>query len=150
MDSGEIFVSFYNGEVRILDRAGNQLKNIYSALRFSRPCYISVPNPGMLCVSEHTADTVRFLNNGKEVYSYHYSGLRHPFGMYIDGGENIFICGYDSHSVHVIDSNGKHKKVFLTANDWLNMPYSISFRSSDNTFVVGGRLGRNLLVFKLG
>ena len=149
VDGGSIFVSFLNGEVRILDRAGNQLKNIYSSLKFSLPYYISVPWPGMLCVSDHAAHTIRMLNNGKEVYSFKHSELSYPLGMYIDGAENVFICGHNSHNVHIIDKTGKHKNIFLTANDGLNFPYTISFRSSDNTLVVGGNMGHNLLVFKL-
>ena len=150
MDVGSIFVSFDNGEVRILDRAGNQLKNIYSSLRFSLPYYISIPKPGILLVSEHSPNTVRMLNNEKEMYIYNHSGLIQPLGMYVDGRENVFICGYSSHNVHIIDKTGKHKKIFLTENDGLKYPYTISFRSSDNTLVVGGNMGRNLLVYKLG
>ena len=149
VDGGSIFVSFDNGEVRILDKAGNQLKNIYSSPKFSLPYYISVPWPGMLYVSDHAAHTMQMLNNGKEVYSFKHSELKFPLGMYIDGAENVFICSYTSHNVHIIDKTGKHKKIFLTANDGLNYPYTISFRSSDNTLVVGGNMGRNLLVFKL-
>ena len=144
VDDGSIFVSFSSGEVRILDRAGNQLKNIYNSLNFSRPYYISVPKPGMLLVSEHGANTIRMLRNGKEVYSYKHSGLINPCGMYIDGEENVFTCGYRSHNVHVIDSNGKHKKIFRTADD----PHTISFRPSDNTLIVVGIKG--LLVANLG
>ena len=149
VDGGTIFVSFNNGEVRVLDRAGNQLKNLYSLQKFKLPYYISVPKPGMLCVSENNAHTIRMLNNGEEVYTYKHSGWQYPLGMYIDGGNNVLICGYNSHNVHVIDSNGKHKKVLLTKNDGLNQPYTISFRSSDNTLVVGGIMGSNILVCKL-
>ena len=149
VDVGSIFVSFDNGEVRSFDRAGNQLKNLYSLQKFKLPYYISVPKPGMLCVSENDAHTIRMLNNGEEVYTYKHSGWQYPLGMYIDGGNNVMICGYNSHNVHVIDSNGKHKKVLLTKNDGLNQPYTISFRSSDNTLVVGGIMGSNILVCKL-
>ena len=148
VDGGSIFVSFQNGEVRILDRAGHQLKNIYSSLKFSAPHYISVPQPDMLYISEHTANTVRLLNNGKEVYNYKQAGLSHLLGMCIDGGENVFVCGYSSYDVHVIDSKGKHRKIFLTANNGLNGPRAISFRPSDNTLLVGGSHG--LLVVNLG
>ena len=89
------------------------------------------------------------LNNGKEVYSYEHSGLTFPLGMYIDGGENVFVCGHGSHNVHVIDKHGKHKRIFLSASDGLSNPYTISFRSSDNTLVVGGQM-KHLLVCKLG
>ena len=150
VDGGSIFVSFDSEEVRIIDRAGSQLANIYSSHKFSCPHYVSVPKPGMLCVSEHHAHTIRMLNNGKEVYTYKHSGLQHPLGMYIDGGNNVFICGYNSHNVHVIDSKGMHKKVLLTKNDGLNDPFTISFRSSDNTLVVGGHMGHDIIVCKLG
>ena len=150
VDGRSIFVSFENGEVRIMDRAGNQLQNIYSTLRFATPYYISVPKPGMLLVSEYSSYTVRLLNIEKEMYIYKHSGLILPLGMYVDGGENVFICGYSSNNVHIIDKNGNHKKSFLTTNDGLKNPYTISFRSSDNTLVVGGLMGNNLLVYKLG
>ena len=39
VSNGSIYVSCDNGEVRILDRAGNQLKNVYSTLKFSLPFY---------------------------------------------------------------------------------------------------------------
>ena len=146
--NASIYVSFDNGEVRILDRAGKQMKNIYSPLKFNVPYHISVPKPGRLYVSEHYTNTMRLLNNGKEVYSYKHSELHRPLGMYIDGGENVFVCGCHSDNVHIIDKNGKHKTVLLTASDGLSNPYTISFRPSDNSLVVGGIMG--LLVFNLG
>ena len=149
VDGGAIFVSFDNGEVRVLDRDGNQLKNLYSLQKFNFPYYISVPKAGMLCVSEHVAHTIRMLNNGKEVYTYKHSGLQYPLGMYIDGGNNVLVCSIVSNDIHVIDSNGNHKKVLLTKNDGLNSPYTISFRPSDNTLVVGGMMGSNIIVCKL-
>ena len=102
VDGGSIFVSFDNGEVRVLDRAGNQLKNLYSSQKFNLPYYIAVPKPGLLCVSEYNAHTIRMLNNGKEVYTYKHSGLQHPQGMYINGGNNALICGNGSHITYTL------------------------------------------------
>ena len=144
--SGSIYVSFYTGEVRILDRAGNQQKNIYSSLKFNVPYYVSVPTPDMLYVSEHNAHTIRLLNKGKEMYSYKHSELKYPLAMFIDGEENVFTCGHNSHNVHIIDKNGKHKKVFLAANDGLRQPYTLSFRSSDKSLVGGGVTGQSIML----
>ena len=143
-----IFVSFEDGTVRILDRAGKQMETINSSLESRVPYYIAVPKLGLMYISEHYTNNIRLLNDGKEVYIYKHSLLKRPVGMYIDGGENVFVCGCESDNVHIIDKDGKHKRVLLTASDGLINPYTISFRPSDNTLIVGGIMG--LRVFKLG
>ena len=146
--NASIFVSLDDGKVQILDRTGKKMETIYRSLKSQVPYYISVPKLGLVYISEHYTNAIRLLNDGKEVYIYKHSLLKRPMGMCIDGGENVFVCGCDSDNVHIIDKDGKHKRVLLTAADGLINPYTICFRPSDNTLIVGGIMG--LLVFGLG
>ena len=147
---GLIYVLFYNGEIRILDRTGQQQRNVYSGFSFKRPLYISVMPTGMLYVSEYSGDNVRVLKDGKEIsnYSSVTVGISRPMGMYIDGAENILVCELLSHNLRLIDSKGNTSKVLLSGSDGLYYPYTVSFRPNDNTLIVGGNI-QTLVVCKL-
>lgn len=50
--------------------------------------------------------------------------------------------------MNVIDENGNHVRILLSAEAGITNPFTISFRECDNTLVNGGFA--DLLVFKLG
>ena len=138
--NGLIYVSFSNGEIRILDRTGQQQRNVYSGFSFKSPDYISVMPTGMVYVSDHGGDNVRVLKDGKEISNYSSAavGISSPMGMYIDGAENILVCEWYSHNLRLIDAKGNTSKVILSRTDGLWYPQTVSVRPNDNTITVGG------------
>ena len=136
--NGLIYVSFYNGEIRVLDRTGQPQRNVYSGFSFNTPYYISVMPTGTVYVSEYTGNNIRVLKDGKEISNYSNAGINSPCGMYIDGAGNILVCEYWSHNQHVIDAKGQTSKVLLSGTDGLHCPNTVSVRPNDNTLIVGG------------
>ena len=138
--NGLIYVSFGNGEIRILDRTGQQQRNVYSGFSFQTPNYISVMPTGMVYVSERGGDNVRVLKDGKEIsnYSSVTVGISSPLGVYIDGAENILVCELNSHNLRIIDAKGNTSKVILSETDGLQRPRTVSVKPNDNTLIVGG------------
>ena len=138
--NGLIYVSFRNGEIRILDRTGQQQRNVYSGFSFQDPYYISVMPTGMMYVSECGGNNIRVLKNGKEISNYSSAavGISRPMGIYIDGAENILVCEYTSHNLRLIDTKANTSKVILSGSDGLYHPYTVSVRPNDNTLIVGG------------
>ena len=149
VNGNDIYVLFDTGKIRIIDRAGTQRKNIYSRFIFSSclSC-VDISSTGMLCVSEHTTQTIRGFHTGGEIYNYTDPLLQSPLGVYIDGHQNVLACGFSSNNIHVIDKSGKQIKILLSANDGVSEPYALSFRQSDDTLVVAGG-GMKLLVCKM-
>ena len=149
VNGDEIYLLFDNGEMRIVDRSGKQLKNIYSRFRFnSSHSNFHITNDGLVCVSEQLSGTIRGFHNGSEIYNYTDPLLQSPLGVYIDGHQNVLACGFGSNNIHVIDKSGKQVKILLSANDGVSQPYTLSFRQSDDTLVVAGG-GMKLLVCKM-
>ena len=138
--NGLIYVSFSNWEIRILDRTGQQQRNVYSGFSFKSPNYISVMPTGMVYVSEYGGDNVRVLKDGKEISNYSRAavGISSPMGIYIDGAENVLVCEYHSHNLRLIDARGNTSKVLLSGSDGLWHPRTVSVRPNDNTIIVGG------------
>ena len=145
---GLIYVSFDNGEIRILDRTGQQQRNVYNGFNFQTPYCISVMPTGKLYVSEFTGNTIRVLKDCKEISNCSNAGIRGPMGVYIDEVENITVCEYSSHTLRVIDAKGQTSKVLLSGTDGLSQPRTVSVRPNDNTIIVGGNT-HNLVVCKM-
>ena len=148
--NGLIYVPFSNGEIRILDRTGQQLRNVYSGFSFQNPLYISVMPTEMVYVSEYGGNNIRVLKDGKEISNYSSAavGISYPMGMYIDGAENILVCELNSHNLRFIDAKGKTSKVLLSRTDGLWYTHTVSVRPNDNTIIVGG-CAETLVVCKM-
>ena len=148
--NGLIYVSFSNGEIRILDITGQQQRNVYSGFSFKHPRYISVMPTGMMYVSEYGGNNIRVLKDGKEISNYSYAavGISKPTGMYVDGAENIIVCEYYPHNLRLIEVKANTSKVILSGSDGLCNPYTVSVRPNDNTIIVGG-LTQTLVVCKM-
>ena len=148
VEDGLIYVSFGNGKIRILDRTGEQQKNVYSGFSFQTLYYICVMPTGMVYVSEYSGDNVRVLKDGKEISNYNKAGIRGPMGMYVDGAENILVCEYNSHNLRLTDAKGQTSKVLLSGTNGLQSPYTVCVRPNDNTLIVGGHV-QTLFVCKM-
>ena len=145
---GLIYVSFNNGEIRVLDRTGQPQTNVYSGFSFKQPLHISVLPTGMVYVSEYSGNNIRVLKDGKEVSNYSNAGISRPLGMYIGGADNILVCEKISNNLRVIDAKGQISKVLLSGTDGLSYPRTVSVRPNDNTVIVGGDTN-NIVVCKM-
>ena len=147
--NGLIYVSFDNGEIRVLDRTGQHKTNVYSKFHFQCPYYISMTT-GMLYVSQWSGKNgcIKILKDGKEISYCSRGGIGSTRGMYTDGKENILVCGYFSNNLHIINANGQASKVLLSGTDGLCKPCTVSVRPNDNTLIVGGET-QNLIVCKM-
>ena len=145
---GFIYVSFENGGIRVLDKTGQPLTNVYSGCRFQCPYFISIMPTGILYVSEYEGSNIRVLKDGKEIFNYSNAGISNPLGMYIDGTGNILVCEQISNNLRVIDAKGQTSKILLSGTDGLHHPCTVSVRPNDNTLIVGGHTP-TLLVCKM-
>ena len=155
----EIYVSCHNapgeGEVRVLDLSGNLKRqlgvNKDGSYQFQRPHYLTVSTTGKkIFVSDCSTSIISCMTpDGNIIYQYWDGDLRNPRALFVDAGDNIFVCDLDSHNVQVITADGRKYGGLISANDGLHDPYSIAFRESDNTLVVGCLSNNNIFCYKL-
>ena len=98
-------------------------------------------------VATHTVTCMKV--DGSIVYQYKDSDLKWPHGLYCDDGDNVMVCGYDSHNIHVITSDGKKYSTLLSSQDGLDRPRSVAYGKSDDTLVVGCYGSNHLIVCQL-
>ena len=155
----EIYVSCNNGpgegEVRVLDLSGNLKRklgvNKDGSYQFQRPTYLTVSTTGKkIFVSDEKTSIISCMTpDGNIIYQYKDDDLRWPEALFVDAGDNIFVCEMNSHKVQVITAEGRKYGTLISADDGIRRPFSIAFREADNTLVVGCLNQNNIFCYKL-
>ena len=154
-----IYISFFEsgeGKIGIYDLTGKKKRIIgpYNGkdgkVLIEFPCNIAVSNDDKLFVSDGSSTpTVYCLeSSGKVLYTVSNPLFEACRGIIVDENENLLVCDVDRNKVFLITKDGKEVREFLTENDNVWRPYTVSFRRSDGTLVVGG-YHNNILVFTL-
>ena len=153
-----IYVTCHNnpgmGEVLILDMNGTVTRRLGQLDKkpslFCKPNYITVcPSTRKLFITDEDTATVScLLSDGTVVYQYKDQQLKWPRGVCVDGGGNAIVCGYLSDNVQVIRADGTKCCTLLTSQDSVSRPYTVAYRESDKTLILGCN-NNHLLVYKM-
>ena len=129
------------GEVHVLDLNGNRKRKVQTNVKLYSPDHITVSRSGKkIFVSDGHADTATvtcMTTDGNLVYQYKHKELIYPYGMYVDAEDNILVCDYIFTTVQMITADGKKYGTLLSSNDGIDRPYSIAYRETDDTLLVG-------------
>ena len=63
-------------------------------------------------------------------YRYPDRNMKTPFGMSVDGEDNLLVCVYNSDNVHMLRYDGRNQKILLSEKDGLDHPMCVSDRHS--------------------
>ena len=154
-----IYISFSEsgkGKIGIYDLTGKKKRIIYpyngkdGKVLIERPWYIAVLNDEKIFVSDGSSTPTVFCleSSGNVLYTVSNPLFKKCSGISVDENENLLVCDWDSHKVFLITKDGKEVREFLTVKDGLSFPFTVSFRRSDRTLVVGGSQN-SILVFTL-
>ena len=158
LTGNEIYVSCHDnsdkGEVRVLDLSGNLKRQLGvkndGSYQFQGPYYLTVSTTGKkIFVSDGKTSIITCMTpDGNIIYQYKDDNLRYPEALFVDAGDNTFVCGCNSQNVQVITPDGRKYGTLMSADDGIRYPNTIAFREADNTLVVGCA-SRNFFCYKL-
>ena len=153
-----IYVTCHNnpgvGEVLILDMNGTVTQRLGQLDKkpslFCKPNYITVcSSTRTMFITDWDTETVScLLSGGTVVNQYKDKDLRIPAGVCVDRGGNAIVCGWYSNNVQVIRADGTKCCTLLTSQDGVSRPYSVAYRESDKTLILGCH-NNHLLVYKM-
>ena len=153
-----IYVTCHNnpgaGEVLVVDMNGTVTHRLGRPDKkqpmFSSPHYITVcPATRKMFITDEDTHTVSCMTSDETVvYQYKDEELRGLADVCVDGRGNVIVCGWDSDNVQVIGADGTKCCTLLSSQDGVSAPYSVAYRKSDNTIILG-YYNKNLLVYKM-
>ena len=145
---GEIYIACADseqGEIRILDMSCNErrrisLSRVMATYMLQKPRYIAVSAfSGKIFIIDLETETLTCLtSDGQLVYQYKEQRLGYPVGILVDSADNVLLCYYDSHTIVVITPDGRKHGTLLSDKDGIEYPWSLAYRTRDNTVIVGG------------
>lgn len=153
---GDIYVSCggggNTGEIKVLDYKFLCKKKIGKTHggfgQFSSPKYLAMSFKGEIIVSDESLNSItRMPNDGSSVTNTY--TVSNPMGVFVDGGNNAFVCCRDSNSIQVVDDNGINIKTLTITSEPMRSR-SISFRQADSTFVVTSDRNSSTYALKMG
>ena len=158
----EIYVSVHDekrgtcmGEVRIVNFNGNLIRRIEvntdGSFMFETPYHLTISQQSRnVYVSDRDKSTITCLNSdGVVVYRYTDQNLEWARGVVTDNEDNILVCGSSSHNVQIVTADNRKSSTLLTAKDGIEFPYSVAYRQTDGTLIVGCCSQKKLFVYKL-
>ena len=111
---------------------------------------LQISNTGYIYVCDYNANKLTFLlSTGEVMYLYDNIEVFRPTDIYVDHPGNITVCGFGSRNIHIITASGKKHRILLTSSDGIYLSYSVAYRQSDATLIIGSWNSNNLLVVKL-
>ena len=144
------------GEIRVLDIDGNERRRICKSKEtgtymFKDPNYITVSAfSGKIYVTDRMTRILTCLTSyGQLVYQYKDEKVQDLAGILVDSANNVLLCDLSSHTVHIITADGRKHGTLLSLEDGLNGQRAVSYRSSDNTLMVGCMRTENLPCIQL-
>ena len=137
-------------EIRVLGLDGTE-KHQVPVDRNSSPWDITLsPSGEKIFFTDLNSNTITCMTvDGRIVYRYKDNNLKGARGVYCDLEDNLFVCGFRSHTVQAITHDGKNGGTLLTSRDGLFLPQCVAYRSIDDELFVGCAGPTHLLVYKM-
>ena len=148
VSGGEIYIACADseqGEIRILDMSCYERRRISLSRKMGTymlktPLYIAVSAfSGKIFITDLETETLTCLtSDGQLVYQYKEQRLAWPRGILVDSADNVLLCYCNSHTIVVIRPGGRKHGTLLSHKDGIEYPWSLAYRTRDNTVIVGG------------
>ena len=132
-----IYLACYDGHIRLYDMDGHAKDML--GVHFHGPYWITVNHvTEKLCVADWNARSITCMTpTGVVLFTYKHCSLKRPQAVLVDDLDNIIIADWDKDNVQVINNGDMTKQNLLTSKDGIRSPYSLAYRRSDKTLVVG-------------
>ncbi|KAH3794006.1 hypothetical protein DPMN_147535 [Dreissena polymorpha] len=113
-------------------------------------CAVS-PSGDKIFVTNNTDDKVLTLaRDGTLLHTFTDPDLQDPEGIHVTDLGQVLVCGFDSKTILHLDGEGKKKLATLARmSDGLDRSWSVCFKRSKASLIVGQADSNNIVVFKV-
>ncbi|CAC5356916.1 unnamed protein product [Mytilus coruscus] len=73
---------------------------------------------------------------GEELWQFKNDSITYPFGVAVDNYNNVYVVGFDSHNLTVIQQDGKDSKTLLTKSEGLAWPTAVNYDKEKRTLLI--------------
>ncbi|XP_071150332.1 uncharacterized protein [Mytilus edulis] len=142
---GKLYV-VYENDIQVMDLSGRQLKTLKTAanglacIKTSRDKIVYADN------STNQVHCCRL--NGEELWKCECDLIELPHDITVDSYQNVYVVGYNSNNLTIIQHDGIYSKTLLTESDGLYHPTTVDFDTDKGTLLICNEEG-NVALYKV-
>ncbi|CAG2225685.1 unnamed protein product [Mytilus edulis] len=136
---GKLYV-VYENDIQVMDLSGRQLKTLKTAAN------------GLACIktsrdkifyADNTTNQVHCCRlNGEELWKFECDLIEFPHDITVDSYKNVYVVGYSSNNLTIIQHDGKYSETLLTESDDLYHPTAVDFDTDKRTLLICNEEGK--------
>ncbi|VDI31829.1 Hypothetical predicted protein [Mytilus galloprovincialis] len=142
---GRLYV-VYENDIQVMDLSGRQLKTLKTAAN------------GLACIktsrdkifyADNSTNQVHCCRlNGEELWKFECDLIELPHDITVDSYQNVYVVGYNSNNLTIIQHDGKYSKTLLIEADGLYHPTAVDFDTDKRTLLICNEEG-NVTLYKV-
>ncbi|XP_052083278.1 E3 ubiquitin-protein ligase TRIM22-like [Mytilus californianus] len=142
IEDGRLYITRGN-TIHILDLSGTQLETLkvksdsalYITTSRDRIFYTDCANNSVHCCSLE----------GEDVWQFNSESIACPYDVAVDNYNNVYVVGFSSNNLTIIQQDGKDSKTLLTESDGLDMPSTVYYGKEKRTLLICNENGKVVL-----
>ncbi|XP_052079892.1 uncharacterized protein LOC127718037 [Mytilus californianus] len=144
-EDGKLYV-VYKNEIQVMDLSGRQLKKIKAAAK-GVAC-IKTSRDKIFYADYNTNQILCCRLNGEELWKFKCDLIKFPHDITVDSYHNVYVVGYISNNLTIIQHDGKDSRTLLTESDGQNRPTVVNFDTDKSTLHICSERG-NVTLYKV-
>ncbi|XP_071150322.1 uncharacterized protein [Mytilus edulis] len=132
-EDGKLYVVYGNG-VQIMDLSGKHLE-AFNLASTNISCIKTIR--GKIIYADYNTNQVHCCRlNGEELWQLKIDSIAFPYDVTVDNYQNVYVLGYISDNLTIIQHDGKDSKTLLTGSDGLKYPRTVDFDKDTKTLII--------------
>ncbi|CAG2223035.1 unnamed protein product [Mytilus edulis] len=133
-ENGILYVVSGYASIQVLDLSGRQLETLKIA---SSSVMNLTTNRDNIFYTDYNSNKVHCcLLSGEELWQFKSDSINNPDGIAVDNNHNVFVLGFESNKLIIIQHDGKESKTLLTDSDGLNGPCAVYYDKEKRTLLI--------------
>lgn len=133
-DNGRLYVVTGNATVQVLDLSRSQFETL--KLASVSVFNITTSRDRLFYTDFATGNVHCCLINGEEFWQFGSKNIRRPRVLAVDNHNSVYVVGYGSNNLSIIQHDGKNSRTLLTESDGLFNPRDVYYDKKKRTLLI--------------
>ncbi|XP_052083267.1 uncharacterized protein LOC127720623 [Mytilus californianus] len=134
IEDGRLYVINGDSTIQVLDLSGRQLETL--KVESNNSLYITTSSDRLFFTDSANSSVHCCSLKGEALWHFKSESIAYPYGVAVDNYNNVYVVGYFSRNLTIIQQDGKDSKSSLTKSDGLDRPRAVYYDKEKRTLLI--------------